>query len=188
VSRQRGSPDSPPSASCVPGIGAGRLRVSVSTVARFANGASNGSEAPSGLALKASVLRWRAACAAGSYAVKITRGGRTTSDTTIVRQLKLPAGGGRAKVTVVALAASGEVLGSIDAGRGIASTHVSPPTDLSTRLTDRRCLWLPRRGALSEAFSRVASRKTPEAGRPRANGCERSPNLKENPVRVEGLK
>jgi hypothetical protein len=90
----------------------GQTPVSTSTVASFADAANNGSEAPSKLTLTRTTLHWAPACAAARYSVRITHGRTTTSHLTSVPQLTLPAGKGKAKVTVLAVAANGETLGS----------------------------------------------------------------------------
>ncbi len=84
------------------------------TLASFANAASNGSERPSGLKLRAGVLHWSQACDAAGYSVAVTRGKSTTKQTTAKPQLTLPPAGRRpAMVTVTALTNGGVALGSV---------------------------------------------------------------------------
>jgi hypothetical protein len=84
----------------------------VETIAHFANGASNGSERPSHISVRAGTLRWHAACDAAGYTVSIEHGKSTSQRTTTEPKLKLPAGSGGSEVTVTAVAAGGAVLGS----------------------------------------------------------------------------
>lgn len=91
----------------------GELPVSQQTVATFKDARSNGSEAPGAISLRGRNLKWRAACAAASYQVTITRKDKTTLLSTKKTLAEIPAGRGRVKVTVTALAATGEVLGSL---------------------------------------------------------------------------
>ncbi|HUN79266.1 MAG TPA: carboxypeptidase-like regulatory domain-containing protein [Solirubrobacteraceae bacterium] len=91
----------------------GRQPQGSATLATFADAASNGSEKPSHLKLHAGTLRWRAACTAASYAVALSRAGKTTTESTAKPELALPAGGGRTLVSIAALSSGGLTLGSI---------------------------------------------------------------------------
>jgi Glycine rich protein len=91
----------------------GKLPEGTAALATFADAASNGSEKPSHLKLHAGTLRWQAACAAASYTVAVTRAGKTSSQNTTKPQFALPAGSGRALVSVTALTSGGLTLGDI---------------------------------------------------------------------------